>query len=288
MSTENYRYGHADILAQYVGLRSAPQILGNIQHGWNALGGFGLARGRIEDTRHLVWSDLFLRRSYAMGYRNNVVIGSPWAYLIAMKRNQISTASDKKEGRGTIFYPFHGWERGTIRGDYRKLISQIRQVEGNEPVTVCLYWLEYDDHKIRALFEDAGFRVITHGHRDTDIGAPNPFLENQLSELLAHKRVASNRLSTAVLYGMSLGLEAGVYGDPMEFHEPSTVDDFNLSWRRLPLLYPDMFGETIPQSEAFEFSISQLGMDRVLEPLDLARRLGWSNLVVDELQRGMK
>jgi RimJ/RimL family protein N-acetyltransferase len=62
--------------------------------------------------------------------------------------------------------------------------------------------------------------VICHGYRgfkwqDTD----TRFLHNQLAELRAHRRVASNRLSSAVFYGAAAGCEPAVYGDPMQLDQ---------------------------------------------------------------------
>lgn len=66
-----------------------------------------------------------------------------------------------------------GWEGQEVVGDHRRLADEIAEVETG-PVTAALYWIEYQIAEIRRVYEEAGFRVITHGcrgldYRDTDL-----------------------------------------------------------------------------------------------------------------------
>ena len=157
------------MLARYAGLAEAPpRISGYVQHGWNI--GDGFAAGTR--TRPATPSSLVRAAraaGWAAGRRNYVVIGAPWAYLLALRAPAGRSAAEQREG--TIWYPFHGWE-GQHVGQPPRLIAQIQDTEPG-PVTVCLYWNEYRIPEVRRLYERAGFRVICHGYRghwwkDTD------------------------------------------------------------------------------------------------------------------------
>ncbi len=217
MDTSNHWYGHAHILARYCGLddQNPPTIWGVLQHGWNILHGFGPGHEPPYGFPKFVWSDVNVRRGQSVGWRDYYVIGAAWNYLLT----EFPAPKPAAEREGTIFYPFHTWDHGAVEGDHGRLIHEIKATESG-PVTVCLYWIEYDMPEIRGAYEDAGFRVICHGKRGLFRKGTDPlFLYRQREELSKHRRVASNRLTTAVLYGASVGCEVAVYGDPMRYTE---------------------------------------------------------------------
>lgn len=196
MHHANHFYGHAYVLARYCKLDDPfhpPRINGYLQHGWNI--GDGMAPGMpfVSGSTLFLWSEQTRRRAWSQGRRNTIVIGAPFAYLL-----KLEPEPEGLHREGTIFYPFHGWEKQQVFGDHRGLIAEIRATEPG-PVTVCLYWNEYRNRRIRRLYEKAGFRVICHGYRgywwrDHD----REFLFRQLNELRRHRRVASNRLCSAI------------------------------------------------------------------------------------------
>lgn len=271
MHHANHFYGHAHVMASYAGLNQVPPIQGFLQHGWNILDGFAPGTPFVEGYPKFVWSDGPMRRGWSMGRRGYQVIGSPWAYLLRLREAEVSAP---RERVGTIFYPFHGWEGQEVVGDHQNLIRTIREVEGDEPVTICLYWNEYQIPSIREMYENRGFRVVCHGYRglhwrNTD----TRFLHKQLDELLRHRRVASNRLGSAIFYGASVGCEVGVYGDPM------VLADENPAFGGVPRmarLWPDLLVEHVPQDVAEHHARVELGMDRLLEPGEIRRDFGWS------------
>lgn len=272
MHHANHFYGHAHILARYAGLDSLnpPRIWGYLQHGWNILDGYAVGTYLVAGLPKFVWSESVRRRGWSMGRRDYYVIGAAWNYLLAMER--LSSAASAPQRDGTLWYPFHGWEGQEVVGDHQRLVAQITEVEPG-PVTVCLYWNEYLDERIRSVYANAGFRVITHGYRglyyrDTD----RSFLLKQLTELRRHRRVASNRLSSAILYGISVGCEAGVYGDPMILAQehPSFGGP-----ARIARLWPSMAGESIPARDAEEFAHDELGIDHVVSAAELRQLFRW-------------
>lgn len=271
MDSSNHWYGHAHVLARWCGLdeENPPPINGVIQHGWTFVHGFGAAHKPPAGRPKFVWADVNRRRGEAVGWSNYLVIGAPFAYLAAQE------PVPDEERHGTIWYPFHGTvDFEQVVGDHHRLVREIREVEGDD-VTVCLYYVEYENPVVRGYYEDAGFRVICHGHRGALWqGTDRFFLHRQLAELRRHKKVASNRLSTAIMYGSLVGCESGIYGDPMDFQ--GVKDGFDGQ----PLFqawWPYMFGEHADTEAAQALARSELGADLLLPPEELAHLLGWTH-----------
>jgi hypothetical protein len=271
----NHYYGHSHVLARYCGLddREPPRIGGYLQHGWNIGDGLAADHEFVAGTPVLLWSERTRRRAWSLGRRETYVVGSPWAYLLATKQDPLAAQPDPAEPReGTIWYPFHGWEGQHVLGDHGRLIDEIRQTEPG-PVTACLYWQEFRDSGVRQRYADAGFRVICHGYRGGRWEDLDPhFLDRQLAELRRHRRVASNRLCSAVFYGALAGCEPAVYGDPM------VLDGENMSNGGQPRVrrqWAELHGAKVDVDAARATAVAELGADRLLSPAELRRILGW-------------
>lgn len=281
MHHTNHYYGHAHLMARYAGLadwRHPPRVWGYLQHGWNVHHGFDPTAELVPGVPKLVWSDGPREVGRALGIDGYAVVGAPWGYLLRLEPDFGGTRRE-----GTIYYPFHGWERQRVVGDHAGLAATIRARE-TDPVTVCLYWLEYRDRAVRRTYERAGFRVITHGPRGGRRRGTDPrFLDRQLAELRRHRRVASNRLSTAVLYGASVGCEVGVYGDPMRLVDddlvPGGADRIRREW-------PELHDHTVPQAIAEKVARQELGLDRLLGPTEVVDAFGWQTSRIGDRGQG--
>lgn len=273
----NVFYGHAEILARYCGLEGPDTIWGYLQHGWNTHDGFAVGHDFVPGYPKLVWSHSVARRGRSLGRRDYIVIGSPWAYLLALQADATTTSplvvGTEDEAAGTIVYPFHGWEGQQIVGDHAAYAAQIRTAEGDVPVTICLYWNDYENPVVREVYQDAGFRVITHGRRGhLYVGGDLDFLDRQYAELRSHRRAVSNRMGSALLYAASLGLSIGVYGDPMVLAGDHTVLGGMERQRRL---YPKLHQADVDRSVAHDVACRELGLDLTVPPGLLAHTLGW-------------
>jgi hypothetical protein len=273
MHHANHFYGHAHILARYAELAEVPRIWGYLQHGWNVVDGYAVGTKFAPGFPKFVWSDAPRRRGWAMGRRDYQVVGSPWAYLLLLEEQQ-NWARQPQPREGTLVYPFHGWEGQDIVGSHDSFVAEIRATEPG-PVTICLYWNEYEDDVVRREYERAGFRVISHGYRGLNWrGTDTLFLYKQLAELRAHRRVVSNRLSSAIFYGASVGCEVGVYGDPMLLHAEDPVFGGN---DRLGRLWPVLHQVAAPVAEAAEIARVELGIGAELTPLEIRQAFGWTH-----------
>lgn len=274
MDSSNHWYGHAHILAEYCGLdpENPPRIDGVLQHGWTFVHGFGGAHNPPHGFAKYAWSDVCRRRGQAHGWRDYHVIGAPFLYL----NRVMPPEPDAPEPEGTIWYPFHGTvDFEQVEGSHADLIKEIREHEDG-PVTICLYYVEYDQPEVRKHYEDSGFRVICHGRRGQYWqGGDTDFLRKQLTELRRHKRVASNRLTTALFYGAAIGLQPALYGDPMTFVDGRTGFDAS-EW--LPDVFPEMHSADIDQLTAQRIALRELGADALMSPEELRIALGWQHL----------
>jgi hypothetical protein len=269
----NSFYGHDQVLARYVGLGDVAPILGVVQHGWNLLDGGSVERDLPEGTRRLVWSRRVAQRGWAMGSRGHLAIGAVWIYLLDSRFREQAAPSPADES--VLVMPFHGTRKQAVRGDHDSYAERVAQVEAGRPVTVSLYGHEFEDPDIRAPYEQRGFRVITLGDRRSDDRSVNAetFLDRCLEVVLAHSRIVSNRLSTALIYGASVGRSIGVYGDPMEL-----VDEDPAYGGRARMLreWPAIHTEHVDSLVAQDFAHEELGFGHRLGARELRSALGWA------------
>jgi hypothetical protein len=219
----------------------------------------------------LVWSQRNLDHCREKGFRNVTAIGSPYLYL------QASQPVDPGESRGPrslLVYPFHGWEKGRAGGDieaYADAIGELEREHGFGPITVCLYWLEYEEAAIRGLFEGRGWTVTTNGHRD---GNPS-FLHRQRASLLQHAYVTSNRVCTAAFYALAMGKKFFLYGPVvgLSASDDPHGEEFG-RWQKRE--FPELTWESFEDESHRDTGLRELGADFVLSPDDLRGLLGWS------------
>lgn len=258
MHHHNHYYGHAHILARYCGLPDLhpPRIRGYLQHGWNVGDGWNPQHEFFDGAWRWTWSDAPRRRGHILGRRNYHSIGATWLYLLQQEPDLGVVPEAEREG--TLWFLFHGWEGGKIEGDHKRLIDEIRETEPG-PVTFSLYYTEYERPEIRRAYLDAGFDVVSFGKRGFSYeGTDRRFLYKQLEALRRHRRVAANRLSTAMFYGAAVGCDVAVYGDPMTMQGEDPLFGGNA---RVQRLWPELHGKDIDQVAARGIVDDELGRD---------------------------
>lgn len=266
MHHHNHYYGHSHILARYCGLPHVhpPRIRGYLQHGWNVGDGWNPQHEFFDGAWRWTWSDAPRRRGHILGRRNYHAIGAPWLYLLEQEPDLGFVPESEREG--TLWFLFHGWEGGKIEGDHKRLIDEIRETEPG-PVTFSLYYTEYERPEIRRAYLDAGFDVVSFGKRGFSYeGTDRTFLFKQLEALRRHKRVAGNRLATAMFYGASVGCDVAVYGDPMTMGGEDPLFGGNA---RVQRLWPELHGKDIDQAVAREIVSEELGVPWLMPPHEL-------------------
>ncbi|HEX7131043.1 MAG TPA: hypothetical protein VF228_00625 [Iamia sp.] len=263
-------YGHRTILARWCGRPDGLAMWAHLQHGWNAAAGFGtkyvegMGNTQTLDRRLpvLVWNERNRAACEEAGLTDVHVVGAPFAYL-----DRILDTGPHPAGEGTIAYPLHsGHGRPGSRGEAEYTAALLEREDG--PVTVCLYWREEALAEVRSVYADAGFSVVCHGGREDPY-----FLHRQREALLAHRRVVTNRVSTALWYGALLGREIEVYG-------PQFASDHEAreAWwsEREHQWWPEVHAGPVAGAEAVAMGRDELGADHLREPEELAALLGWS------------
>lgn len=285
---ENHVYGHSNILAGYCGLDplKPPAIPGVLQHGWNAFDGFTPHLSHLDALQRFVWSRRAERLGRRLSPRVYNAIGAPWLYLLHTLDNLSDTREEITSPRSTIIYPSHSNEFAPLLLDHENNAHFYLELEQGREITVVLYWTEYDDPRIRKIYEDLGLRTITHGRRSFEYtGGVDSFLLNQYREIVKHERVVSNKLTTALLYGASLGLQVELAGDTGDIHIPGleqnarNVFGENFYDKLAPFLY---LGKPANHDVMFEFAMSELGYDCLLDPTQLTELFGWGDSAAAE------
>jgi hypothetical protein len=244
MYPQNHFFGQAQILSRYAGIEQIhpPRIRGRLQYDWEDL-------GPSSDGWHFVWSDSARRRGQAAGRRHQFVIGAPWLYLLKLEPKLGATA----KRTGTLWFP---------TGDPDKLIPEIRDTEEG-PVTVSLDLDAYQRPGVRAAYQEAGFTVVCRGGAepvDYDRLGGGP-LTDLLVALRRHLRVASDRLTTAVFYGIAAGCAPAVYGGDTSVQ------------------CPELAGAEIDPVVARQIADSELGRPWLVPPAELRRLFDWRERV---------
>ncbi|NUR81567.1 MAG: hypothetical protein HOQ21_14120, partial [Dermatophilaceae bacterium] len=99
------------------------------------------------------------------------------------------------------------------------------------------------------------------------------FLYRQLHEMRNHKRVVSNRMSSAILYAAAAGVEVGIYGDPMALESDHAVLGGVNKPRRI---WPEMHQFSVPMDYAAQVANHELGADEMLSPAEVIDAFGWA------------
>ena len=268
MIGDNHHYGHDGILRRHCGVLGPWPIPGRLQHGWTP--GPGLSERLFEEPwPKLVWSRRNVVQCWEAGFRDVIPVGAPYLYMVPPAARE----SEAMAPQSLLVYPFHGWEEEKVRGDmeaYAASIEVLEREEGFGPVTVCLYWLEYEDPSIRGIFEARGWSVITNGHRDD-----NPdFLNRQRASLLRHAYVTSNRVCTAAFYALASGRRFFLYGPPMGLS--ATTDPTGAGFAAWQAeAFPELTWAGFGDRQHRDVGLRELGADYKLTPHAMRDLFGW-------------
>jgi hypothetical protein len=260
---DNRFYGHGEVLRAAAGIEDPERPLwGHVQHGWQLGTGLNDRRRLVPWLPKLVWNETNRLLATWDGITRVEAIGAPFLYLDRM--HAVDEVPSAPPGvLPTIAYPFHGWERAGTTSSHDRLARDLRVHEGG-PITVCLYWMEHDQPAIRRAYENAGHRVICNGRRE-DPG----FLRRQREELRRNRRVVTNRPSSALWYGMWIGLEAEVLGGAAQLEGDRTIGLEALHRRR----WPELFRGTVGATKGRDLAAAELGAAHVRAPDELAALL---------------
>lgn len=260
MVKDNHYYGHAHVLRKYIGVDDSFRFPCGIQHGWTT--GPGLWEGAFRlPWWKIVWSQRNLEVCATAGYERCRAIGAPYIYL-----PEQAEEPRPRDSQSLLVFPSHGWEQRKLRVDFERYAESVARLEagGFGPITVCMYWIEYEQLTLRSFFEGRGWKVITMGHRE---GNPE-FLFRQRDLIQAHAFVTSNRLQTVSFYALFSGRPFFLHGP---FEGMTEIDDptgeIFARWCRehFPMLHYDTFDGRVYR----EIAERELGFESKLSRREL-------------------
>ena len=193
----NEFYGSDRVLKHYAGLPLDRPLKAVVPHGivlndsfvWTAE-----ARSRLPAV--LVYGEhrmrAYRRETRMMCIRSAV----PFAYAARLIG---STPTDR---RGTLVFPSHSTHHITAQADFAGMADALLRLDARfQPVTVCIYWRDYELGRHRP-FMERGMRVVSAGHiYDRD------FLFRLAHLLGSHRYAASNEAGSSLFYSVIAGCE---------------------------------------------------------------------------------
>jgi hypothetical protein len=121
----------------------------------------------------------------------------PMAYAMRL----IGTPSPAQRD-GTLAFPGHSTQHLTAEMDFAGMAEALLALETRfQPVTVCIYWRDYELGRHRP-FVERGLRVVSAGHIN------DPAFTFRLAHLLsAHRYATGNQLGSSLFYAAVAGCE---------------------------------------------------------------------------------
>ena len=192
----NAFYGNDLVLKEYAGLTQRYRLKVVIPHGIVLADDF-VWKAEAKSLLPAILCYSSNRESMYMNATKKVIIrsASPFLYAAEMLKGQ-----SQRERRGTIFFPAHSTHHVTAQMDFEAMADVLRHLgEEYQPVTVCLYWRDFNlGHHLP--FQERGFPIVSAGHMYDPA-----FLFRFYHLCSTHRYAASNELGSQLFYSVKSG-----------------------------------------------------------------------------------
>lgn len=213
--SEQFLYGHREILINFAGLNAKSLIKGSVEHGWALDSGRGIRKITGGRYLYLSWSQARISRSDVTD-KTTVAIGAPFIYAHKEVTPTVQNFLDKngRQESRILFFPTHGTEH--IQQDPESQIALFREKYDPQDASVCLYWVEFINPAIYNLYKQAGFKILCSGFSGqmehtglgysarklagSPIGGRPKFILNTIAMMATHSTIVFGGLGTAVFY----------------------------------------------------------------------------------------
>jgi len=272
--SEQFNYGHREILLSTCSLAPDLLFLSSLQHGWM----FDRSQTPVIKKRNLlnypvmVWSERIANEMRKHGNKRVLVSGSPWAHLVRACGMDLSTLHQTLNTvEKVLFFPSHSAPGASVSHD--NSIQKLAHEYGSENITVCLFWIDFINPEIRSYYAKFKVELTCLGFRGSSgfetpwapTGGRVMFLPNLLELISGHTIVAVNDVSTPFWYAITLGKRVLVTSEEEKvrvWNRNTYVDEilsYNLVVKNVEGLPKFPIGEVIQPS----FEIHQLALQEV-------------------------
>jgi len=264
----NDYYGQEMMLSWAASIHRPKRTFGYIQHGWKPEASFPVGMRLLPGARLFVWSE-HNQRATAQRFRRHRVeaIGAPFLYLYEMMKPSL----DRAPTQDLLVYPCHQLRGAPLpREVHDSLIAQVLELAAAS-ITVNLHPYEAADATISGLYAARlpNATITTNWLRAPWVVSDDPtILIRQILQILDHRRVVSNCLTTALLYAAHLGRDARLLLHPAR--RPQTTEG------RGKALHEEL--ERAEDGSALAaFAQQALGTDQMRDPDELRAVMGWDS-----------
>ena len=225
--SENFVYGHQEILLKYCGLELSSQIIGVLQHG-AAIPNFleDIASPRFlggRRTKYWAWSKTTQKNAKANGFDHVVPIGAPWLYL--RKALNSKNPDQNSMSESVLVMPSHstGNAVNVTSFDIKcERAKSFREVVGDRKATVCLHATDFCDPETRRSFQKYDFTVECIGSSSlspawSPAGNRIGTLKTLLDIMSSHTHYVSDGFGTSLIYALNLEMKVAVFPDLKDF-----------------------------------------------------------------------
>jgi hypothetical protein len=213
--SEQFLYGHREILVDFAGLDAKSMIKGSIEHGWALDAGRGIRKLTGGRYLYLSWSKARVARS-DVNDATTVAIGAPFIYAHQKVAQQLDEFLDKNpiDKNRTLFFPVHGNEFS--QQNPQSQIALFKEKYEPRNSTVSLYWVEYINPNVYNLYKKEGFNIVCSGFSGqmehtglgysarrlagSPIGGRPNFILNTIAMMATHSKIVFGGLGTGLFY----------------------------------------------------------------------------------------
>jgi len=214
---EQFSYGHREAILASNKLDPSSIFLASIPHGWGPDSpGIPYPKTfsrRFQEYPVLTWSERSTIDLKSRGYRMPLTAGSPWAHLLTSIYGSDQNAlidQSRTQVDSLLYFPSHSIPGANHLhdSDVSLLLKSLRP----KKITVCLFWLDFINPKVRELYERYNFELVCVGFKGSTgfdvpwapIGGREIFLATLFKLISTHDIIACETISTPFWYAASL------------------------------------------------------------------------------------
>ena len=274
MKSDNNWYGHRTIFSKYTGAKDYHSF-STIQHGY--LNKFFLANNitvpKLKFIPYLCWNLEVKKKFQSIGFTNVIITGAPFIYL-----SKVLKLKKTKLKKKLIFFPPHNTVDHNIQKiDYENLILTIKKKYRVNNITVCLYYADFKNEKIKKTLRKNKVKfksIVSRNNKNS--------LVSLYKEISRASHVVTCDISSVLFYSMFLKKKVGVLiKNKNQTYLTTKVKNDEKFLLYFKKKYPKLFSGFLNTNQSYKISCENLGYKYLKPKNELIKILGWnSNLKI--------